>query len=144
MPKPWELNFVGASGAEGETLSPWERGFTEEEKAEWAEQPPPPPPAEPESEAGFGENYGKGFISGIYNIGTFMYGAAEAAQRPRRQHRAQGVPLDAAEVRLCAREQFVDAGIIRTHQIDPHEFVEFHCASSGWHHSSSWEMVQWP
>ena len=33
MPKPWELNFVGASGAEGETLKPWERGFTEEEKS---------------------------------------------------------------------------------------------------------------
>lgn len=81
MPKPWELNFVGASRAEGETLKPWERGFTEEEKAKWAE-PPPPPPAEPESEAGFFENLGKGLISGTYNIGTFMYGAAEAAHRP--------------------------------------------------------------
>ena len=78
MPKPWELKQSGGATASSTTPSakPWE--------LQLSEQTPPPtlPPAEPESEAGFGENYGKGFISGIYNIGTFMYGAGEAYHRP--------------------------------------------------------------
>jgi hypothetical protein len=78
MPKPWELKQSGGATASSTTPSakPWE--------LQLSEQTPPPtlPPTEPESEAGFGENFGKGFVSGIYNIGTFMYGAAEAAHRP--------------------------------------------------------------
>ena len=81
MPKPWELDFVGVPDAEEESLKPWERAVTVEE-AETERPPPPQPVTEPESEAGFGENFGKGFISGIYNIGTFMYGAGEAYHRP--------------------------------------------------------------
>jgi len=78
MPKPWELKQSGGATASSTTPSakPWE--------LQLSEQPPPPTllPAEPESEAGFGENFGKGFVSGIYNIGTFMYGAGEAYHRP--------------------------------------------------------------
>ena len=80
MPKPWELKTVGGAAAEPVepvTAKPWEFKQSDETLIEPILQAPTD-----EEEAGFGENFGKGFISGIYNIGTFMYGAGEAYHRP--------------------------------------------------------------
>ena len=77
MPKPWELDFVGG-GSEAESLGkPWERTPTEE-----STQPPPLPSEMQGSEAGFLENFGKGAVSGTYDVGTALYSSGEAAFRP--------------------------------------------------------------
>ena len=82
MPKnPWEDGWE-SSGSTSAAVNPWEDGWESQPTVGVTTEQPPPPPAESESEAGFFENLGKGFVSGIYNIGTFMYGAGEAYHRP--------------------------------------------------------------
>ena len=80
MPKPWELDFVGG-GSETESLKPWERAAPTGGVVQ-----PPPLPSKMQgvetSEAGFLENFGKGAVSGTYDVGTALYSSGEAAFRP--------------------------------------------------------------
>ena len=83
---PWEDGWesLSPSGQQGSPNNPWEDGW--ESPSASTKATPPPLPSKMQgvetSEAGFLENFGKGAVSGTYDVGTALYSSGEAAFRP--------------------------------------------------------------